>query len=182
MLSDRCLSCLSCPVLSCLSVCDVGVLWPNGWTDQDQTWHAGRRRPQPHCVRREPRSPQRGTAPNFRCGQTAGWDKMPLGMKVGLSPGDFLLDGDPAVHPKKGGAQPPIFGTSIVRNGWMDQDATWYGGKPRPRRLVLDGDPAPPKGTQPPPNSRPKFVVAKRLDGLRCHLAWRQASAQATLC
>ena len=28
MLSDRCLSC---------SVCNVGVLWPNGWTDQDET-------------------------------------------------------------------------------------------------------------------------------------------------
>ena len=28
-------------VLSCLSVCDVGVLWPNGWMDQDDTWHAG---------------------------------------------------------------------------------------------------------------------------------------------
>jgi len=23
--------------LSVLSVCDVGVLWPNGWTDQDET-------------------------------------------------------------------------------------------------------------------------------------------------
>jgi len=23
----------------CLSVCDVRVLWPNGWTDQDETWH-----------------------------------------------------------------------------------------------------------------------------------------------
>jgi len=31
-----------------------------------------------------------------RCGQTAGWIKMPLGMKVGLGPGDFVLDGDPA--------------------------------------------------------------------------------------
>ena len=30
------LSCLSV-CLSCLSVCDVGVLWPNGWTDQDET-------------------------------------------------------------------------------------------------------------------------------------------------
>ena len=30
MLSDR------CPV--CLSVCNVGVLWPNGWMDQDATW------------------------------------------------------------------------------------------------------------------------------------------------
>jgi len=27
----------------------------------------------------------------------------------------------------------------------MDQDATWYGGRPRPiRDIVLDGDPAPP--------------------------------------
>ena len=31
MLSDR------CPVLSvCLSVCNVSVLWPNGWMDQDE--------------------------------------------------------------------------------------------------------------------------------------------------
>ena len=27
--------CLSCPV------CDVDVLWPNGWMDQDETWHGG---------------------------------------------------------------------------------------------------------------------------------------------
>jgi len=25
-----------------LSVCNVGVLWPNGWMDQDATWY-GRR-------------------------------------------------------------------------------------------------------------------------------------------
>jgi len=43
ILSDRCLS--VCPV------CNVGVLWPNGWMDQDETGHAGRRRPWPHCVR-----------------------------------------------------------------------------------------------------------------------------------
>jgi len=37
--------CLSCRVcLSVLSFCDIGVLWPNGWMDQDETWHAGRRR------------------------------------------------------------------------------------------------------------------------------------------
>jgi len=27
---------LSCPV------CDVGVLWPNGWADEDETWHGVR--------------------------------------------------------------------------------------------------------------------------------------------
>jgi len=26
----------------------------------------------------------------------------------------------------------------------MDQDATWYGGRPWPGHIVLDGDPAPP--------------------------------------
>jgi len=32
-------------VLSCLRVCNVGVLWPYDWTDQDETRHAGRPRP-----------------------------------------------------------------------------------------------------------------------------------------
>ena len=49
---------------------------------------------------------------------------MPLGMEVGLSPGDF----------------------------------------------VLDGDPAPPQKVAEPANFRPTSIVAKRLDGSRCHL------------
>ena len=50
--------CYRSVVLSvCLSVCDVGVLWPNGWTDQDETWRAGRPRPWPHFVRWGPSSP-----------------------------------------------------------------------------------------------------------------------------
>jgi len=32
------------------------------------------------------------------CGQTAGWIKIPLGMQVGLGPGDIVLDGDPPLH------------------------------------------------------------------------------------
>ena len=48
MLSDRC---------SVLSACNVRALWTNGWTDQDKTWHAGRPRPWPHCVRWGPSSP-----------------------------------------------------------------------------------------------------------------------------
>jgi len=44
-----------CPMLpdhcpSLLSVCDVDVLWLNGWMHQDETWHGGRPQPQPHCV------------------------------------------------------------------------------------------------------------------------------------
>jgi len=42
---------LSCPV------CNVGVLWPNGWMDQNEIWHAARPRPWPHCVRWGPISP-----------------------------------------------------------------------------------------------------------------------------
>jgi len=36
--------------LSVLSVCNVGVLWPNGWMHQDKTLLAGRPpRPWPRC-------------------------------------------------------------------------------------------------------------------------------------
>ena len=40
------------------------------------------------------------------CGQMAGWIKMPLGMEVGLSPGNIMLDGDPAPPPRKTGTAP----------------------------------------------------------------------------
>jgi len=43
----------------------------------------------------------------------AGWIKMPLGMEVGLGPGDFVLDGDPA-PPSQNGAEPPIFGPCLL--------------------------------------------------------------------
>jgi len=56
---------------------------------------------------------------------------MPLGMEVGLSPGNFVLDGDPA-PPQKGGRAPtPSFGPRLLwPNSWMDQDGTWHGGGP----------------------------------------------------
>jgi len=34
----------------CLS-CGVGVLWPNGWIDQDAIWYGCRPRPRRHCIR-----------------------------------------------------------------------------------------------------------------------------------
>jgi len=90
-------------------------------------------------------SPKGGRAPPPRkknsahvyCGQTAGWMKLVLGMEVGLNPGDFMLDGDHAPPPPKGHR------TTIVRpyllrpNGCMDHDVTWYGARPRPRRLCV---------------------------------------------
>jgi len=38
---------------------------------------------------------------------------MPLGMEVGLSPGEFVLDGNTA-PPKKGAQLPPIFGPCLL--------------------------------------------------------------------
>jgi len=64
---------------------------------------------------------------------------MPLGMEVGLGPGDFVFHGDLATPRKKGTpTNHPIFGLCLLwPSGSMDQDATWYGGKPRPRRRCV---------------------------------------------
>ena len=187
MLSDRCLSvCLSCPV------CNVHALRPNGWTDKDETWHEGRPRPWPHCVRWGPSSPStKGAQPppkfsaHICCGQMAAWIKMPLGMELGLGPGDFVLDGDPAPPPPKG-HRPPICGPYLLRpNGCMDQDVTRYGARFRPRRLCVRWGsrcPLPKGGGRNPPNFRPMFIVPKRLDESRWHLAWSWALVRATLC
>jgi len=82
------------------------------------------------------------------CGQTVPWIKMELGVEVGLGPGNIVLDGDPV--PQKG-HKPPIFGPCLLwPKGWMDQDATWYGGRPRPwRHCVGWGSNFPKKGTAP---------------------------------
>jgi len=95
-----------------------------------------------------------GTASHFsanvRCGQTAGWSKMPLkmplgmeaipdmtynvfsgtlnptqsinlGMEVGLGPGDFVFDGDPAIPRKKGTPTP----TQFLAHVYCGQTAGW---------------------------------------------------------
>jgi len=128
MLSDR------CPVyLSLCLVCDFGVLWPNGWTDQDGTWHAGRPWPWPHCG--DP-APQKGTQPpifgpcplwpNGWMDQDATWyGGRPRSRRL------CVIDGDPA-------------------RSWMHQDTTWYWGTPRPMRHCVRWGPSPPKrGTRP---------------------------------
>jgi len=111
---------------------------------------------------------------------------MVLGTEVGLNPGDFVLDGDPAPPPKGDRAPSSILGPFLLwPNGWMDQDATWYKGRPRVRRHCVrwgPSSPFPKRGLSPLPNFRPMSIVAKRLDGSRWHLAWRWALVQATLC
>ena len=95
---------------------------------------------------------------------------MPLDMDVGLSPGNFVLDGDPVFPPQQRGRSPlPIFGPFLFcPNGWMHQDATWYGGKPQPRGLCVRWGPSPlrKKKAEPGgggPNFRPMSIVAKQL-------------------
>ena len=76
------------------------------------------------------------------CGRTAGWIKMVLGMEIGLSPGDFVLDEDPS-PPQKGASLLTNF-RPMWPNGWMHQAATWYGGRPQPRGLSIGWGPSPP--------------------------------------
>jgi len=222
MLSVRCLSVLSvCP--SCLPVCNVGVLWPNGWSDPDETWHACIGLGPGHTVLHGDQAPlpQRDRAPQFSahnccgqmarwikmphgrevglglrdivldgdpappplkvhspqfsanvcCGQTAECTKMPLGMEVGLGPGDFVFDGDPGTPEKRAYPSHPIFGPCLLwPNRWMDQDASWYADKPRPRRrcLRLICVAAPPNGGT-APSFRFMSIVAKRMDQRRRH-------------
>jgi len=109
------------------------------------------------------------------CGQTVACIKMKLGVQVSLGPGHIVLDGDAAPPPPKGHS-PPIFGPYLLwPNGCMDQDATWYGGRPWTRRLFVGWGPSSPreKGTPTPPNLWPLSVVTKRLNGSRCHLVQR---------
>ena len=54
--------------------------------------------------------------------------KLVLGMDVGLSPGDFVLDGDPVPFPQKGAEPPsPIFGPFLLwPNGCMHHKKPSY--------------------------------------------------------
>jgi len=54
---------------------------------------------------------------------------------VGLDPSDIVLDWDLDPAPQKRSKAPNFFCQCLLRpNGWMDQDATWYDGRPRPRQ------------------------------------------------
>ena len=109
---------------------------------------------------------------------------MPLGMELGLGPGDFVLDGDPTPPPQKGAEPPPTKFSAHVYCGWMKLVLGTEVGL-SPGDFVFDGNPDPltPKGGGAPlHNFRPIPIVAKRLDASRYHLVWMYASAQGTLC
>jgi len=100
------------------------------------------------------------------CGQRVGRIKMKLGMQVGLCPGHIGRWG-PAPPPLKGHS-PPIFGPYLLRpNGSTDQDVTWYGGRPRPRRLGDRWGPRSPspKGRRAPPKKNSAHVYCGQTAG-----------------
>jgi len=136
--------CYRTVVLSvCLSVCDVGALWPNGWMDQDETWQAGRYRPWPHSVRWGPSLlPQKGRSPtqfsvHVYCGQTAAsfcMDQDATWYGGRPRPTQRCVRCGPSYPQKKGTPNPPNFGPCLLwPYGWMDENAAWYGSRPRPR-------------------------------------------------
>ena len=123
-----------------LSVCDVGVLCSNGWTDQDETWYARRPRPWPHCIICGPSSPSpKGHSPQI-FGPCLLW---PNGW---MDQGGTWHGGRPQPRrlcvrwgpaPSQKGAEPPNFlvDTRLLwPNGCMDQVATGYGFRPWPMR------------------------------------------------
>jgi len=85
--------------------------------------------------------PKKGDSPQYLahvyCGQTARWIKIPRGTEVGLNPGDIVLGcirWEPSSSPKRSTAlQFSVHDYCGQTAGWMDEDATWYGSRPRPR-------------------------------------------------
>ena len=93
--------------------------------------------------------------------------KLVLGTEVGLSPGDFVLEGDPVLFPERGRSPPPPFSTHFYCGQTAACIKIPLGMELGlgPGDFVLDGDPAPlPKRGAEPPNFRPTFIAAKRLD------------------
>ena len=116
---------------------------------------------------------------------------MPLGVEVGLGPGDYVLDGDPApASLKTGGSTPDQFSAYVdcgQTAGWIKTALGTEVGL-GPGHIVLGGDPAPlpKKGDGPllstfPLHFSSNVLMAKRLDGSRRHLARRCALVQTTL-
>ena len=91
---------------------------------------------------------------------------MPLGIELGLGPGDFVSDGDPAPLPQRG--TDPQFSVHICCGemaAWIKMSLGMELGLD-PGDIVLDWDPLPlPKRGADHPNFRPMFIVTKWLFG-----------------
>ena len=96
---------------------------------------------------------------------------MPLGTKVGLSPGDSVLDGDPASLPTKG-VEPPQFSAHVYCGqtaGWIKMPLGTTVGL-GPGDTVLDDDPLPTKGVEPPPQLSADFYCGQTAGCIKMSL------------
>jgi len=169
-----------CPVcLSvCLSVCNVRAQWPNGWTDQDETWHAGKPRPSPHCVRWVPSSPSPKGAqppifgpyklrPNGCMDQDVTW--------YGARPGPrWLCVRWGPRSPSQKGDEAPKFSAHVYcaqTAGWMNLIHSMEVGL-SPRRLCVRWGPSTPpqKGAEPPPQFSAHFYCGQTAGWMKMPL------------
>ena len=106
--------------------------------------------------------------------QTVGWMNMPLGTEVGFGPHHIVLDEDPLTDGKWHIS--PHFSVHVSCGqtaGWIKMLLGTEVGL-GPGDSVLDGEPScNPLKVGTAPTFRPMSLVAKRLDGSECHLAWR---------
>ena len=87
------------------------------------------------------------------CGQADGLIKVKLGMRGRPRPWPHCVRwGSSSPSPR---VTPPIFGPFLLwPNGWMHQDATWYGCRAQPRGLCVRWGPSP---SSPRRGTAPKF-------------------------
>jgi len=158
----------------------------NGWMHQDATWYGGRPRLRRNMLYGDSAPAKKGySTPIFGTSifakrlYVSGYHLV-RNYEVRLSLGGIVLDGDPALPPRKGNRSQ--FSANVWPNGWMDEDATWYGCRPPPRpqapqrlcvRCGLSSYRQKKGHTYFPPNFWPMSIVAKRLDGSRYHLVHR---------
>jgi len=111
--------------------------WPNGWMDQDGTWHGGIGLGPVHIVLDGDTTafPQKGAEPPIFGPSLLwlnGWMHQDATWYGGMpQPIRFCVRWGPSPYPKV--AEPhPIFGPRLLwPNGWMDEDAALYGSRPR---------------------------------------------------
>ena len=154
----------------------IGVLWPNGWIDQDETWRGRRPRQRLYCVDGDPAPlPKGAQSPIF--GPCLSWPNNWLDQDAtsyGCRPRPRRQCVRLEPIPQKGGQQPPTF-----RPMYCDQTAGWIKVPLRkevglgPGHIVLDGDPTPHLRRGTAPTFRPIFIVTKRLEESRYHLVRR---------
>ena len=123
-----------------------------------------------------PALPQKGHSPQF----SACLAKRLDGLRCHLvwrqaSSQATVLDGDPAPSaPRKRGAQPANFRpVSIVAKWPIDQDATWYGGRPQSRRYYIRWGPSSlKKGGTAPAQSSAQFSAHAYCGQTVAHLSY----------